>query len=129
MGNKDLSGILQISQLINQCEICFMQTEKQMKQNGMFCAQSPRVMKNPNSPGGPEGGKFLPMSVPPTPPTCEAQQVVQLQNAADNVVTSQTISIIPGNSAQPALIIYDNFMIQNSDVCKTLLLFEYTVIH
>ncbi|XP_069691824.1 uncharacterized protein [Periplaneta americana] len=71
------------------------QTEKQMKQNGMFCAQSPRVMKNPNSPGGPEGGKFLPMSVPPTPPTCEAQQVVQLQNAADNVVTSQTISIIP----------------------------------
>jgi hypothetical protein len=53
-------------------------------------------MKNPNSPGGPEGGKFLPMSVAPTPPTSEAQQVVQLQGTADTVVTSQTISIIPG---------------------------------
>jgi hypothetical protein len=53
-------------------------------------------MKNPNSPGGPEGGKFLPMSVASTPPTCEAQQVVQLQGTADSVVTSQTISIIPG---------------------------------
>lgn len=58
--------------------------------------QSPRVMKNPNSPGGPEGGKFLPMSVASTPSTCEAQQVVQLQGTADSVVTSQTISIIPG---------------------------------
>lgn len=55
-------------------------------------------MKNPNSPGGPEGGKFLPMSVTPAAPalpTCEAQ-VVQLQSTADSVVTSQTISIIPG---------------------------------
>jgi hypothetical protein len=53
-------------------------------------------MKNPNSPGGPEGGKFLPMTVASTTPTCEAQQVVQLQGTADSVVTSQTISIIPG---------------------------------
>jgi len=53
-------------------------------------------MKNPNSPGGPEGGKFLPMSVTPAaPPACEAQ-VVQLQSTVDSVVTSQTISIIPG---------------------------------
>jgi hypothetical protein len=55
-------------------------------------------MKNPNSPGGPEGGKFLPVSVAPASPTCEAQQVVQLQNTADSVVASQTISIIPGIS-------------------------------
>ncbi|XP_023721528.1 PR domain zinc finger protein 10 isoform X4 [Cryptotermes secundus] len=57
--------------------------------------QSPRAMKNPNSPGGPEGGKFLPVSVAPASPTCEAQQVVQLQSTADSVVTPQTISIIP----------------------------------
>ncbi|PSN49573.1 hypothetical protein C0J52_09751 [Blattella germanica] len=57
--------------------------------------KSPRVSKNPNSPGGPEGGKFLPMSVAPALPNSEAQQVVQLQSTTDNVVTSQTISIIP----------------------------------
>jgi hypothetical protein len=53
-------------------------------------------MKNPNSPGGPEGGKFLPVPIEPAPASCQIQRLVQLQNTADSEITSQTISIIPG---------------------------------